>query len=47
MKHNIKNHILNLTQKRIEAAKNNDKDAKALCKLVNNTIYGKAMGKKD
>ena len=31
------------TQKRIEAEKNNDKDGKALYKLMNNVIYGKAM----
>ena len=27
----------------VEAAKNGDKDGQALYKLVNNTIYGKAM----
>ena len=31
------------TQKRIEAEKNNDKDGKVLCKLMNNAIYGKTM----
>ena len=31
------------TQKRIEAEKNNDKDGKALYKLMNNAIYGKSM----
>ena len=31
------------TQKRLEAEKNNDKDAKTLHKLLNNTIYGKTM----
>ena len=31
------------TQKRLEAEKNNDKDAKTLHKLINNTIYGKTM----
>ena len=31
------------TQKRIEAEKYNDKDGKALYKLMNNAIYGKAM----
>ena len=31
------------TKKRIEAEKNNDKDGKALCKLINNAIYGKTM----
>ena len=31
------------TQKRIEAEKNIGKDGKAICKLMNNKIYGKAM----
>ena len=31
------------TQKRLEAEKNNGKDAKTLHKLINNTIYGKTM----
>ena len=31
------------TQKRIEAVKNNDKDEKALHKLINNAINGKKM----
>ena len=31
------------TQKRIEAEKYNGKDGKALYKLMNNAIYGKAM----
>ena len=31
------------TQKRIEAEKKNDKDGKALYKLINNAIYGKTM----
>ena len=31
------------TQKRIEAEKNNDRDGKALHKLMNNAIYGKTM----
>ena len=29
------------TQKRIQVEKNNDKDGKALYKLMNNAIYGK------
>ena len=29
------------TQKRIEAEKNDEKDGKALCKLMNNVVYGK------
>ena len=33
------------TKKRIEAEKNGDKDEKALCKVMNNAIYGKAMEK--
>ena len=41
----VKNHIMNsLHTKKIETReKNNDKDGKALCKLMNNAIYGKAM----
>ena len=31
----------NLTQKRIEAERNGDKDGKALYKLMNNALYGK------
>ena len=31
------------TQRRIEAEKNNDKDGKALYKLMNNAIYGKTV----
>ena len=31
------------TQKRTEAEKNNDKDGKALYKLMNSAIYGKTM----
>ena len=34
---------MNSTQKRIEAEKNNDKDEKALYKLMNNAVCGKAM----
>ena len=33
----------NLTQKRIEAEKNGDKDEKVSYKLMNNTVYGKTM----
>ena len=33
------------TRKQIEAEKNNDKDRKALYKLINNVIYGKTMEK--
>ena len=32
-----------ITQKRIEAEKNKDKDGKALYKLMNSAVYGKAM----
>ena len=40
----IKLNILNLTHtKRIEAEKSNDKDGKALYKLMNNAIYGRTM----
>ena len=31
------------TQKRTEAEKNGDKEAKALYKLMNNVVYGKTM----
>ena len=31
------------TQERIEAEKNNEKDGKALYKLMNNATYGKTM----
>ena len=31
------------TQKKIEAGKKNDKDGKALYKLINNAIYGKTI----
>ena len=31
------------TQNRIEAEKNNDKNRKALYKLMNNALYGKTM----
>ena len=33
----------NLTQKRAEAEKNEDKDGKMLYKLMSNAIYGKTM----
>ena len=33
------------TQKRIEAGKNNAKDGKALCKLMNNAVHSKTMEK--
>ena len=33
------------TKKRIEAEKSGDKDEKALCKVMSNAIYGKAMEK--
>ena len=35
------------TQKRIEAEKNNDKDGKALYKLMNNAMYGKKNGERE
>ena len=35
--------MLNLTQKRTEAEKNNNKDGKALYKLINNAVYGKTI----
>ena len=31
------------TQKRIEAERNGGKDGKAMCRLMNNTVYGKTM----
>ena len=34
---------MNSTQKRIDAEKNGDKDAKALYKLMNNAVYSKTM----
>ena len=39
----LKPHVEFNTQKRIEAEKNGDKDGKVLCKLINNTVYGKTM----
>ena len=36
---------MNLTQKKIEAEKNNDKDGKTLYKLMDKAIYGKTMKK--
>ena len=43
--HNGQNHIFNSTQKNIEGEKNNDKDEKALYKLMYNAPYGKTMEK--
>ena len=44
--HNRKNNISNLIhKKRIEGEKNDDKDGKALYKLMNNAVYDKTMGK--
>ena len=40
----VKNHILNsTTQKRVEGEENGSKDRKALCKSMNNAIYGKTI----
>ena len=39
----MKLYIQFITQKRMEAEINNDKDVKALYKLVNNAIYIKTM----
>ena len=39
----LKAYIESNTQKRMEAEKNNEKDEKALYKLMNNATYGKAM----
>ena len=39
----LKQYVEFNTQKRIEAAKNGDKDGKALYKLMNNIEYGKTM----
>ena len=39
----LKQYIKFNAQKRIEAKKNNDKDGKALHKLMNNAMYGKTM----
>ena len=35
--------MLNSTQKKIEAEKDNDKDGKASYNLMNNVVYGKTM----
>ena len=35
--------MLNLTQRRTEAERNNNKDGKALYKLINNAVYGKTI----
>ena len=40
----LKSYIEYNTPNRIEAQKNEDKEGKALYKLKNNAIYGKAMG---
>ena len=40
----LKSYIEYNTPNRIEAEKNEDKEGKALYKLKNNAIYGKAMG---
>ena len=39
----LKPYIKFSTQKRIEAEKNEDKDGKVLCKLMNNALHGKTM----
>ena len=39
----LKQYVEFNTQKRIEAEKNGDKYGKALCKLMNNAVYGKTM----
>ena len=39
----LKQYVEFNTHKRIEAEKNGDKDGKALYKLKNNAVYGKAM----
>ena len=41
--HNGENQIFNLTQKKEQKQKNNDKDGKTLYKLMNNAIYRKRM----
>ena len=33
----------NLTHKKIRRRKHDDKDKKALCKLINSTVFGKTM----
>ena len=40
----LKQYVEFNTQKRIEAKKNGGKDGKALYTLMNNSVYGKAMG---
>ena len=37
----LKQYVEFITQRRIEAEKNSNKDRKALYKLINNTAYGK------
>ena len=39
----VKQYVEINTHRRIEAEKNDDKDEKALYKLMNNAVYGKAM----
>ena len=39
----LKQYVKFITQKRIEAEKNGDKDGKALHKFMNNAAYGKTM----
>ena len=39
----LKQYVEFNTQKRIEADKNVDKNGKALCKSLNNVVYGKTM----
>ena len=39
----LKQHVEFNTKKRMETAKNGDKDGKVLCKLMTNAVYVKAM----
>ena len=43
--HKLKSYIEFNAKIRIEAEKNGDKDGKAMYKLMENTVYGKTMGK--